>query len=411
MSLLNVVDLYREVDCPPIENQIFHGELPMTPANLELIKLVFDECDGYGRFNEADQDGNDIVDDLSAAVNDHGAVTFQYRLFDNKAEKFYLTAEDILENCNKIKGGKLPDNFYLIAENIYHSVNESDEVNNDKIINQLNSICLLIRCLFKLAHYHDNKVIDRKNELVFLSSNGDVASPVILDIKLCKEMLSADLSDISLISSLLTEDAKLGAHYRAKLNVFSSSLLEFVKSGDSPADSFQKLTNNWGKFAEVYQRNLGTYLSGFAFHKAKKEVAEAEIKLAEQLANITSDITSKVFAIPISFAAITVMLVKKDGIWADASIVGGLLLAAIIIVGIVDNQRAKLQVVELSKDLLSTALEGKQAEYPEDLVKAISDMESSLTKNVDKAKKWLTRFEYFSLVPLYIGIGILFCKY
>ncbi|MDP1097763.1 hypothetical protein Q6288_27140, partial [Klebsiella quasipneumoniae] len=72
--------------------------------------------------------------------------------------------------------------------------------------------------------------------------------------------------------------------------------------------NFQQLIEHWTDFRLAYDNNLSVYLSGFNFHKARKDVAAAELDFSEKTSKTISDLTAKILAIPLS-------LLAAIGIW------------------------------------------------------------------------------------------------
>ncbi|WP_407551931.1 hypothetical protein [Vibrio parahaemolyticus] len=407
MTLGYVVAIYRALGCPEIKNQQFAGEFVTTQETLTAFDALFTaKSSGAARVQAASCDCVDLL------MNDHSlkvgsTITATFRLARNSAERFYSSYKDLLATPS-IKSGEIPNSFYIIDEN--HFFNSDGIIDDVDKYNHLEALCALISGLKDLAHYYDKATVQSPNKLVFLAADEHKSHPVVLDICLPETVLEADLSDISVLTSLLTEEAKLDAHFESRKSIFYSSLAEFV-SGLAPDKAFCKLVEGWVDFTAVYQRNYSTYLSGFAFHKAKKEVAESEIKLAEQLSKVTSELTGKLFSIPVSIAAIVAMFHKDSSLATNGLIVLGLVLAAILIVGIVINQKNQLESVKQAKSIIEQSIEGKQSSYPEELKEHIAQMSKRLDRNIKTARNWLFVFRVLAWVPALVGIIVFYYKY
>ncbi|MBQ4845739.1 hypothetical protein [Pseudoalteromonas sp. MMG005] len=408
MTLDNVVAIYRALGCPEIQRrQFFSGEFVATEeTSVAFDALLSNEGGGPARVTEADCDGVDLI------LNNHditvgSKITAKVRLAGNSLEKFYASYGDFLSSSS-IKQGMVPANFYIIEGDDFFS--SEGNIDNETRLEQFNALCEVIRGLQELAHYHDKDVVDDQNKLVFLSAEENKSCPVVLDICLREEMLTADLSDISVLTSLLSDEAKLEAHYEPRKSIFYSSLVEFV-AGFSPEVAFCKLVENWPDFTDVYQKNHSTYLSGFAFHKAKKEVAESEIKLAEQLSKVTSELTGKLFSIPVSVAAIVAMFHKDSTLVTNMLVVLGLVLTAILIVGVVINQRNQLESVKQAKEIVEQSIEGKKSSYPDELNDHIDRMSRRLDDNIATAGRWLFIFRTLAWVPALIAVVVFYAQY
>lgn len=161
------------------------------------------------------------------------------------------------------------------------------------------------------------------------------------------------------------------------------------------------------EFAAIFVKNLDTYLSGFAFHKAKREVAEAELKIADEFSKIIIDITGKLLGIPISLAA-AIAITKSTSAFECLIIVAGLGLATLIFSGTVGNQQRQLKRIIHAKNVVFNALEGKQEIYPAELKSAISEMKSGLDNNESKLRWLLWLFRCLSWAPFIVGAGIFY---
>lgn len=406
MSLRDVVTLYRALANPEVNHRSeFSGEFIASKENQHLLDLVKDTP--YGRLKSVEQNDRNWLDE-EFDLTETEFVEVSYRLGKGGGEKFYHDIS-LLLSLPSMKKGVLPNSFFIIKDNLFYS-SHSEDCDQSPYFEQLKKIAELITSLSDLAHYHDSKISTDQNKLVFLSNDEKHSHPVILEVDLCDELLSANLSDLTLLTSLLSPDAVFDAHFQPRKNILYSSLHEFVK-GLEPKAAFRKLTLNWNDFADIFQKNLGTYLSGFAFHKVKKEIAEAEIKFAEQLSKVTSDLTGKLFSIPVSIAAIVAMLHKDSTVWTSILIIIGLLVAAILIVGVVVNQREQLKSVEHAKSLMDESILGKKDSYPDDLKTDVDNMSERLDDSIKAASRWLRTFRCLAWLPVIISTIIFYFTY
>lgn len=412
MSLHNIVIIYRACNRPPLSNSTFEGTFTVSDENrhsfdaLRMAKYAENSC---GRFIRATaSNGDDLLDDLNhRALIEGEVIDISYRLPFSSSEKFYNDLPTLLASQIQIEL-KLPASFYILDQDVFFS---SDIATQEcPIISQLQKICTLVQGLSKLAHYHDKKIINDQSKLVFLSTEDKTPHPVVLDIELTNDILHANLDDLSLLTSILSADAVLDPHYEPKKSILYSSIYEFVK-GIDPKAAFKKLSENWTAFAEIYQNNLGTYLSGFAFHKVKKEIAESEMKIAEQLSKITSELIGKLFSIPVSLAALIAMGHKDSSLLTNVLLVLGLLIAAILVIGVIINQSAQLESVKHSKRMMELSIEGNKNKYPNDLKKSISDISDRLNSNITTAARWLVAYRILAWLPVIIGTALFFIKY
>jgi len=313
--------------------------------------------------------------------------------------RFYDTLDDFVENSN-VSRGEFPE-FYYVVDLDYSNTDKDEEP--PKEISSLLTLSKLIKYLSKLAHYHDQKSSLKYIKLVFVQQNDpDKLPPVEIETRIKKYLLKYPPPDINLIEGLSSEDAKKSPHYNARLGVFSISIVEFIRKKQVGIPAFSFLVNKWDSFIELYNNNLNTYISGFAFHKAKQDVANAELSISEQYSKVISDIAGKLFGIPISFAAV-ITIGQSDSAFSSTFMVLGLLVAAAVIAGIVDNQQLQFGRVCHAKDIVLNALEGKKEIFPESLREKIIEMQTALDKNSSKLGVMLNVFRCLAWLPVVIG--------
>ncbi|MND51872.1 hypothetical protein D3C80_428700 [compost metagenome] len=412
MSLRDVVVIYRACNRPTLNNSIFEGAFTVSDENRNSFDALLTAAStgnnsGHGRLIRAvASNGNDLRDTPRTLI-DGEIINISYRLAFSSSEKFYNDLSSLLASPIRMEL-KLPSSFYILDRDLFFS-SDSDRQESHEI-HQLQKICVLVQGLSRLAHYHDKKIIDDQSKLVFLSTEDKTPHPIVLDVELTDDIMSANLDDLSLLTSILSSDAVLDPHYQPKKSILYSSIYEFVK-GMEPKAAFKKISENWAAFAEIYQNNLGTYLSGFAFHKVRKEIAEAEIKIAEQLSKITSELIGKLFSIPVSLAAIVAMFHKDSSIFTSILIVLGLLIAAVLVVGVIINQSAQLESVKHSKKMMDLSFEGNKSNYPEKLKEDINDMSVRLNSNIKSATYWLITYRLLAWLPAIVGTITFFIIY
>jgi hypothetical protein len=319
-------------------------------------------------------------------------------------DKFYSSLSALIDSANCVSKGKLPSSFYLVDSDFYNIDGE-----HNAEIALLGSICQLIRDLVELAHYHDvRQSLTDCHNLVFLnSSDKGENSTFVLKTKITPELLDSAPIDSSILRFLISNDSGDDPHFFAKKGIFLSSMSEFLSGLSDPEKAFSKLVKEWEGFLYTYKNNLETYLSGFAFHKAKREVAEAEVEIASQFSKLVGDITGKLFAIPISFAAVIVFS-KATELLDKALVFIGLLLSSYIIYGVVSNQKRQLDRITHAKNTVLGSFEGNTNIYPTDLSKAISDMRENLDNNERKLKNTLNSFMFLAWVPVIIVLCFFF---
>lgn len=398
MSLRPLVSLYREVlPGARIERNVLVAEATFTKIIKEHIDNIREDG-SLGRFKDIEIDGQDYTDDALPATA--RTIKFELLFRTGGADRFYINFSDFLSSNSSISRGVIPDEFYLVEEDCY-----SHDEGLNSCIAALSVFREFVISLSELAHYHDAKKSDDTLKLVFIHpEDGGGKRAIEIEVKASEHIVNmVGELDLSVLKSLSKLDQTTDVHYYEKINIFTSTLMDVIGKDGGPDRAFQKLVESWSDFLEAFDKNVSTYMSGFAFHKAKREVAEAEISLSEKLSKILSDITTRVLSIPLSFAAI-IALLKSDGFWEAYFIVIGIFLASVIISQLVANQQRQFKRVVSSKALTLSSFLGKQSDYPEDLRSHIEGMTSDLDSYEKKVKITLWVFRVLSWVPIVIAL-------
>ncbi|KFI11540.1 hypothetical protein IX95_12830 [Vibrio sp. B183] len=389
MSFYPLVQLRRAASQHSFNRPVFSCSVHVT----EGIAEILEQCEYLREINGSDIDGNSV--NFNDYIDQEIELTF--RTPRTNESQFYQNLNAFLDNFtfSYSEDVELPE-FYLFDEDLYYSSN-SIESDDDDIFSRLKLLIRSVAKLENLAHYHDEKMGDSRT-LVYLS--GEHRTPIVLSVSISENLLSKDIN-FSLLNELTSAESELNMHYSDKLSVFYASLHEFLGGGYAPDEAFNKLIDSWGAFVALYQNNLSTYLSGFSFHKAKKEVAEAEIELSEKLTNLTSDIVFKLFSVPASVMALAAIMQKGQ---LDALVfvllVIGVIVTILLMYGLLKSQKNKYESLEKAKDLVFSSIDGKEAEYPDELNTEITAMKSRLNKHFKSTGKWLGYYKVAIFSPL-----------
>lgn len=390
----DIVNLYRAAGCPKWCNRRFSISIDYNDIAHDLIvKLYSSPLDV---FNDIVFDGN-LHYDNSDIPNKWSHVELTCVTPASSENKFYSDIKDLL-STDHVKKGSLPSLYYIVDIDYFSHDNEMP----DEII-KLSNLCYFINQLSALAHYHDSRNSNNSYKLVFINNNDNGKSTsAILDIILNEELISVDNFDYSILDFLNDPTSKNTPHFNEKRCIFINTIVEFVCDNKV---GFQDLIKNWDDFSKLYQDNLSTYLNNFSFHKARKEVAEAEANFAEKLSKITSDIAGKILSIPISVAA-SIAILKLSKLEAFLAVIG-ILITSVFIFLILLNQNRQLDRVIHAKDLVFQPFRNDEKTYPPELHQDIQTALSNLDENQGFAKSTLEWLMFFAWVPSAIALGLL----
>ena len=377
-----------------------------TEALAESIIKIKNE-----RFNieEILIDGDEVeVSDLSESIDREIEITIVIPT--NGIINVFSSIKQLITNAKSILSGKMLDEYYIFDIDYY----SKDDCEPVKELLAIISICKLIKSLGELAHYHDTKLGHGYNSFVFIHENeSNTSHPVVLQPVITSKLLELPPIDISLFNEVENENVVIDPHAGKEKALFRVSIVEFSSQfkNISSSDLFELLIVNWEDFKKIFQRNLDTYISGFAFDKARKEVAEAEFGLADQYSKVIGDISGKLFGLPISFVAVFALF-DKDTFWlVEIIILTALFTASWLMAKLVQNQKTQLERINHAKGLSFDSLINNAINYPHDLKEKLEEANTGLNDSYDKLDKLLLALSYLVWLPFAITFYILAIKY
>ncbi|MDE1224169.1 hypothetical protein MCT03_07595 [Vibrio aestuarianus] len=402
------VKLYRTLASPPLQDG---GQLEfdcvLDSQTLTLLRNVEES----GIEIEEIEQGDDVVsleevtaDGTSASVLLSIPMSGNYNIFRD--------LDDLLDRAVELVSGKIASDFYVCDDNYWH--HESEGIDTEDVYTNLQRYCELVDSLEKLASYHDKKQNSTNHELVFISSDETTSSkPVVLRPCITRELLELPIIDISTITDLTSDESEKQANINRERAIFKVSIIEFFEnlSLNHSVSNFNHFIHSWKDFITLYNNNFETYMSGFAFHKAKKEVADVELKVAEQYSKVLGDIAGKLFGLPVSFAALLGFFAEKATIISDTLIVLGIVSATWLMTRLVANQIAQLQRISHAKDISFGSIQGKETQYPQALINEIKSAKDAIDLNAKKLERDLTYLATLVWAPLSIGASLFICRH
>lgn len=408
MSLRDEVAFYRACGQPKSPYPKIEGTFPASKALVEWLKgYISKSVPSNGNFlRDADFDGDDLkkTPHLLDSLSETDCIYVHGRPHQDTACCFYDDFDSFLDDCILLKNGSIPEEFYLKTEDYYYPDDSNLEL--QKTIKYLDDVCTLIRTLKSVAHYHDERTGGGNYPKLIFIANRDKeearSDSVILEIKLSSKLLIGTLADLKILSTLSKEKGSTDIHYQARVNIFLSSLHEFFGDLD-PGKTLEKLIIKWDDFVRLYESNYNIYLSGFAFHKIKKEIANDELTVSGEISKVTRELISKLFAIPLSMGVLIAMSQTNSWI-VHAFLIVSLWLTTVLLKGIVDNQKQQLKSVIHSREIIASSYGGSQRDYPKELSEHLVTMNENLDNEIKSAKDWLSFFNVVVWGPLTIAV-------
>ena len=410
------VSFYRQNGKPAFSKEM---QVEMTcVCNEENLAMIQEIISSGIEVDEIIFEDEDVeFEELSPS---NGTIDIHLVIPTNGIFHIYSSLEEMLKKAKSLSSGELLKEFYIINDDYYS--NDVGEVSSE--YQNLKNICVIINGLGELAHYHDSKESKGvSSRFIFIDESELITSkPIVIQPQIDIKMLKQPILDISLIESfsialsnvsLNTANTANTANSGIEKGFFRVSIIEFLGEMKhfSQIEMFSHLIMKWCDFLNMYQRNLDTYVSGFAFHKARKEVATAEFSIADQYSKVIGDIAGKLFGLPVSFVAVLALFNKDITCVVAFVILLALVTASWLMSKLVLNQREQLYRINHAKGISFDALEGGKASYPIDLQVKLIEAIDALNNNYKSLDKLLGRLNIVVWLPVLIALLFLGHKY
>lgn len=353
-----------------------------------------------GRFDELIIDGNDINSSIIKLHKQWSSIELRFVLDTSGAVPIFKNFDQLMARSKSFVRARLPEVFYLLEEDIL-----SSEEPLDQRIMTLQALCRLIVYLADLAHFHDEKESSDEYKLVFVAE--DVAKgerAITLYPYLDSELLTFEVGT-DLVDSLQMNSLDKSPHLFKERSIFRATLIEYLSGYHGGKERFKALVSTWSQFLSLYGNNLSTYLSGFSFHKAKQEVATAQLTIADQMSKIVSDISGKILSVPISLIAV-IAISKADNALESSILVLGILIASALLAETLAAQKLQYDRIKHSRLILFSSHQQKLSQYPTDLRNYIDESVIALVANEAKLKRSIMMLRCLSWLPAMIATSV-----
>lgn len=398
-SVTEFANAYRKLGCPKSWSK---NTLSLSCANfsLEVSEAIESLRDSRaGQFVELVVNGDDLSPKDFISSSPWETLSFTFTVDRSGAVQIFQNFEELMELSKSFVRKPLPPHFYLIDDDIL-----SSEEPIDKRVKTLQGISGLIVYLADIAHYHDEKGCD-EYKLVFVADDGAKGERAItLQPYLDTEFLSYEIGT-DLLDSLQSANLDSNPHLTKERSIFRSSLIEYLSGFAGGKERFKALLSTWARFRELYENNLATYLSGFSFHKAKQEVATAQLSIADQMSKVISDMSGKILSVPISLAVV-IAISKADGVLESTILVSGIVLASALLAETLAAQKLQYERIKHSRIIMFESHQQKLMQYPEDLRRFLAEATAGLSKNEKKLLRSLGTLRLVSWLPALAAISL-----
>ena len=399
-DVLKFTEAYRLLGRPELKtgNAFDFRSSCFDPKINVAIQALF--ASKSGRFDELLIEGADVdpsIVDLSGVWTE---VELTFVLDTSGSVPIFKNFDQLMARSKSFVRTQIPEKFYLLEENIL-----STEEPVDKRIKTLQALCRLIVYLADLAHFHDEKESSEEYKLVFVAE--DIAKgerAITLYPYLDRKVLGFEVGT-DLVDSLQMSNLDESPHLFKERSIFRASLIEYLSGYIGGKERFRVLISTWSEFLILYGNNLSTYLSGFSFHKAKQEVATAQLTVADQMSKVVSDIGGKILGVPISIAAI-IVISKAENVLESSILVGGVAITSALLAETLAAQRLQYERIKHSRIMMFSSHLQKIHQYPADLRSYIKEAVDALVANEGKLRRSLLTLRCLSWLPAIAAISL-----
>jgi hypothetical protein len=397
VDVIKFAEAYRLLGRPDLATgNAFYFKAPsFSPSiNIAIDALIISKT---GRFDELLVDGMDIDPSAVDFSESWSVIELTFVLDTSGAVPIFKNFDQLMVRSKSFVRTKIPKSLYLLEEDIL-----SSEEPLDQRIKTLHALCRLIVYLADLAHFHDEKESSDEYKLVFVAE--DVAKgerAITLYPYLDRELLNFEVSTV-LVDSLQMSNLDESPHLFKERSIFRATLIEYLSGQLGGKERFKFLISTWSQFLSLYGNNLSTYLSGFSFHKAKQEVASAQLTIADQMSKVVSDISGKILSVPVSLVVV-IAISKADSVLESSILALGVLITSALLAETLAAQKLQYERIKHSRLIMFTSHQQKAHQYPKDLRSYIEDSIDALVANEGKLKRSLMTLRYLSWLPAIVA--------
>lgn len=394
MVFERVVNLYRESGRSPIEEAAFSYEGTLTPE----LRIAIEGCQGLATTFGYFEDGPHYED---------GQVSFTWRVPANEFGRFYRDVYDFIEGSEKLSAGQIPENYYLIQENIHGGVDAATpELNVALAISQM------IGGLSKLSLSSSSFDSGRRKLLFVLPASADVGPRTVeIDTSITRACLLADKPDVAILEAM-TDEENGRLHINEHRQLFRVSIASVLarRREDSTESAFQFLVYSWAEVIKTYQLNADCYVQKFSFEKLRGEVARIELDYATRMAAVLGDGSGKILALPLSLGGLVGVWTTTDVLTALGLVVG-LVLVSLLLSGLLHNQKLASARVEAGFNLAMGDVDGGSAKYPPSLQSAIDQAKKGFARQLSFLRRVHNIVHPLAWVPPIAGTVMVVLKF
>ena len=187
--------------------------------------------------------------------------------------------------------------------------------------------------------------------------------------------------------------------------MFMATMCEFLKDGMP----FHEFVEHGAKWAEAYENDLQTYLSGFSFEEMKRKIAEEHARFTEQVSTILGGITIKVLSLPLSVAVAIILKTHAANLplWLPILL---LVVVAFAIACLVRHYQRVVPRVEQNINMVFGKMKTNDSvAYPKELDNSVKGVVKSLQRETEKLRTTLRIYSIAAWAIPVIGVFVVLC--
>lgn len=404
-----LITLYRLLDRPALEGNIFQTEATCSPELSNLLRALWLSKKYTIELTVDEKNISTEMGDNFPELEENQSLSIKLTVPRNDKGFFYKNISEWITLARSLKKGQITPNTYLIDEDLI----VNDEQGNTEIA-KVKQICQLIEQLSDLAHYHDDKQgTNTAYRLVFVVPDKDdkVYRPVILETQLTTDILQAEQPDISLLCNILQEHHTGGNNIHAieRLSVYRIALAEIIEKIPKDTKAFPYLVKHWSDVTESFNKSWERYLSGFSFNKLKTEMAKQQMEFSQKLSDIVASLSGRLFSLPISIAGI-VLLERANSSLANWAYLLGSLLVSYMVFSAIKIQQENLENAEASYKMVFSDFNKEINEKNNSIQGELEEVKDRLSTTFSKLKCKLTFYGFIAWLPLLVAIIYIIVK-
>ncbi|NML62282.1 hypothetical protein HHL21_14590 [Massilia sp. RP-1-19] len=383
-----IVELYRALNRPPIENESFVFEGSCTPATIELIEEVAGLSDHFGYFEDKFIDGNNVKVDFRLASSDY-------------AGRFHASVGEFIAATPSLNFGDVPERYYVIDLDYF-----SGDGTPPPVLISLLELCRFIRAISSLAaeYAQGTDLTYGENRLFFvLAADGKTpAKTLSIVVRIEERLLKYPLVHVRLLEVLVSEAMKNEIHIDERRMIMRLAIADALSVPDESTELFAYLVSHWRDVLSKYRHNVLAFVNQYSFEKVRKEIATAEIEHATKLSAVLGDIAGKLLALPVSLAA--VLILRKASTAEEFWILfAGLWAVTVIFIGILWNQWLQVERLRSSFEIIFGQYDGST--FPKKLQAPIAQARHAIKRQYRVLKYTFGVFGFLALAP---GVAALY---